>query len=243
MPARLLEDPLGIDCVFSDGRRARRVIKDAAPIGLVRDLLVGLAEIVHPHGTVDSLGTLDFYLVGLRDMAAFMHAAGVHGGAAGLTRGRLAEYWMQTERGRESTTRRMLASFDAAAGGVLQPGVRTLVDGRPFTRPLRGSPVIPYSQQEWDRLHQICRHNVDESFTVHRQASSAAAHGEDPRVGGWNPANQRWLLARLGPCTDRQIGEYLGCAGWSINDRGGIRTASDELFPNVNVRLTGGYDG
>ena len=235
MPAQLLDDPLGIDCLFSDGRRARCVIEGADPVLLVGDLLAGLAEMVHPHGMVDSPGTVGAYFVGVRDMAAFMRERGMRGGAGALTRGRLAEYWMQADRVRESTTRRMLAAFDTARGGALQPGVRALVDGRHFTRPEHGSPLMPYTQQEWERLHQVCRRTVDESFTDHRRALRGAAGGQDPRVGGWNGDNQRWLLMRLGPSSDRQIGGYLGRDGSWVHKRGGTRTASDELFPDVNV--------
>ena len=40
---------------------------------------------------------------------------------------------------------------------------------------------------------------------------------------------------RLGPSSDRQIGAYLGRGGTWVSRRGGIRTASDELFPDVSV--------
>lgn len=248
MPADVLEDPLGIACVFSDGRRQRRIIGDADPARLVRDLLIGLAGMIHPHGAVDSPGTLGSYVVGLRNMAAFMRDRGMHGGADSLTRGQLAEYWMQTDRVHESTTRRMLAAFDAAGGAHLQAGVRALVDGRHFTPRQQDSPLMPYTQEEWEHLHQICRRIVDEAFTAHRKAVKAAAGGEDPRDGGWNAVSQRWLLMRLGPSSDRQIGEYLGCSGTWVLRRGGIRAASDELFPDVNVviayrLLLGMYSG
>jgi hypothetical protein len=248
MPARLLEDPLGIDCVFSDGRRLRHVLGDPDPAALVRDLLTGLAAMVHPHGTVDSPGTVHSYLTGLRDLAGFLRERAVRGGAGVLTRGLLAEYWMQADRLRESTTRRMLAALDTVGGGVLQPGVRALVDGRHFTPTQRSSPLVPYTEQEWQRLHQVCRRMVDEAFTAHRRASVAAARGQDPREGGWDEDNRRWLLRRLGPSSDRQIGEYLSCDGSWVQKRGGIRTASDELFPDVNVviayrLLLGMYSG
>lgn len=247
MPADLLIDPLGIACVFSDGRRKRRFVGDADPALLVHDLLSGLAGMVHPHGSVDSPGTLGSYLLGLRSMAAFMNSRGVLGGASDLTRGQLAEYWMQTDRVRESTTRRMLAAF-GNAGGHLQPGVRALVDGRHFTPRQPGSPLVPYTGEEWDRLHQECRRTVDEAFAAHRRALRAAARGEDPRIAGWSADNQRWLLMRLGPTSDRQIGEYLGCSGTWVARRGGIRAGSDELFPDVNVviayrLLLGMYSG
>jgi hypothetical protein len=94
MPAELLEDPAGISCVFSDGRRFRRTVTAAEPAELVRDLLAGLAALVHPHGSVDSPGALVAYTQGITDIARFMRERGAGGGAARLSRGLLAEYWM-----------------------------------------------------------------------------------------------------------------------------------------------------
>jgi hypothetical protein len=235
MPAELIESPAGISCVFSDGRRYRRTVA-VEPAVLVRDLLAGLAAMIHPHGGVDSPGTVNTYLQGLRDIARFMRKRGAGGGAGTLSRGLLAEYWMQAGRFRESVTRRMLVSFDTACGGgALQPGVRALADGRHFaTRPLT-SPLVPYGEQEWERLHQVCRQAADEAFAKHRRALKSAARGQDPRTGGWTADNQRWLLMRLGPLSDQQAGAYLGYGGTWVNRRGGIRAASDELFPDVGV--------
>jgi hypothetical protein len=42
--------------LFSDGRRCRRTVAEE-PGELVRDLLAGLAAMIHPHGTIDSPGT------------------------------------------------------------------------------------------------------------------------------------------------------------------------------------------
>src|SRR5260370_36337759 len=94
MPAELLENPAGISCVFSDGRRYRRAIA-VEPAELVRDLLKGLAGLVHPHGSVDSPGTVIAYVHGILDIARFMRKRGADGGAARLSRGLLAEDWMQ----------------------------------------------------------------------------------------------------------------------------------------------------
>jgi hypothetical protein len=236
MPAELLADPAGISCLFSDGRRYRRAVAGIEPAVLAGDLLTGLTAMIHPHGSIDSPATVNSYLVGLRDMAGFMEDRGAVGGAGQLSRGLLAEYWMQAGRFRESATRRMLVSFDTVnGGGALQPGVRALADGRHFATRPPSSPLVPYGQQEWERLHQVCRQAADEAFAEHRQALKSAARGQDPRIGGWTADNQRWLLMRLGPSSDQQIGAYLGCGGTWVNRRGGIRAASDELFPDVGV--------
>jgi hypothetical protein len=235
MPAELLGEPAGISCAFSDGRRYRRAVADE-PAALVCDMLAGLAALVHPHGSIDSPATMTAYVQGILDIARFMRERGADGGAGQLSRGLLAEYWMQAGGIRESVTRRMLASFDAASGGsALQPGARALATGRHFAARPASSPLVPYTQEEWDRLHQACRQVADEAFARHRQALRSAARGQDPRDGGWTADNQRWLLMRQGPLSDRQAAAYLGCGGTWVNRRGGIRAASDELFPSVNV--------
>ncbi len=237
MPAELLEDPAGISCVFSDGRRFRRTVTAAEPAELVRDLLAGLAALVHPHGSVDSPGALVAYTQGIADIARFMRERGASGGAARLSRGLLAEYWMQAGGINESVTRRMLASFDSATeGAALQEGARALAAGRHFKAKPSSSPLVPYTEEEWARLRQACRDDVDEAFARHRQALKLAASGQDPRAAGWTPANKRWLLMRLGPLSDVQAGEYLGrSASWVTRIVGGMRAASDELFPGAHV--------
>ncbi len=166
MPAELLAGPPGIACVFSDGRGKRWLLDGAGDPVLVADLLAGLAGKVHPHGTVDAPGTVDAYLIGLRDIAVFMAARGVRGGANALTRAVLAEYWLQAGGMRESTTRAMLAGYDGATG-ALDAGVRALVDGRRFTRWPSGDPLVPYDRQQWERLQDTCRRIADDAFAVH----------------------------------------------------------------------------
>ena len=75
MPAELLENPSGISCVFSDGRRYRRTVT-AGPARLVRDLLEGLAGLVHPHGSIDSPGTVTSYVQGIADIIVAKHRNG-----------------------------------------------------------------------------------------------------------------------------------------------------------------------
>lgn len=133
MPAELPGDPVGICCAFSDGRRSRHVVVTPDPLPLVRDLLAGLAALVHPHGSVDSPGALVAYTQGIADIARFMRERGADGGAARLSRGLLAEYWMQAGGINESVTRRMLAS------PRLRHRRRRAAGGRPCAR--RGAPL------------------------------------------------------------------------------------------------------
>ena len=153
------------------------------PLPLVRDLLTGLAGLVHPHGPVDAPGTVTDYLAGVRDLAGFLRARGARGGAGALTRVLLAEYWMQARWRHESATRRMLAAADAATG-VLRPEVRALVAGRHFAAMPVTAPLQPYTEQEWERLHRVCRHVADEAFGRYPARGGGRPAGADPRLPG-----------------------------------------------------------
>ena len=174
MPAELLNDPPGIACEFGDGRQKRWLSDGAGDPALVADLLAGLAGQVHPHGTVNAPGTVDSYLIGLRDIAVFMTGRGVRGGAIALTRAVLAEYWMQAGGMRESTTRTMLAGYDTATG-TLDPGVRALVNGRRYSPWPSDNPLVPYGQQQWEQLRDTCLRIADDALAAHRRALAAAA--------------------------------------------------------------------
>lgn len=247
MPAELLGNPVGMSCAFSDGRRSRHVVVTPDPLPLVRDLLTGLAGLVHPHGPVDAPGTVTDYLAGVRDLAGFLRARGARGGAGALTRVLLAEYWMQAGWRHESATRRMLAAADAATG-VLRPEVRALVAGRHFAAMPVTAPLQPYTEQEWERLHRVCRQVADEAFGRYRAARAGAAGGDDPRAARWDGGNLRWLLTRLGPAGDGEVAAWLGRNRSWVTARGGVRSACEELYPTMEVTaayrlLLGMYSG
>ena len=90
---------------------------------------------------------------------------------------------MQADRGHESTTRRMLGAFDTVSGGALRAGVRALIDGRHFAPRQRSSPLAPYTQQEWENLHQVCRQVVDQAFTAEPCGRRPAARTRGPEGG------------------------------------------------------------
>jgi hypothetical protein len=108
MPARVRDDPLGIAGVFSDGRRADLQLGAVANARLAHDLLFGLAQLVHPHGTVDAEGTLSGYVTAARHLVGVLAGRGFTGGAGQLTRAMLVEYWMGAAFNYEACTRRML---------------------------------------------------------------------------------------------------------------------------------------
>jgi hypothetical protein len=236
MPAVLLEDPLGIACVFSDGSTAQFGLDGLPCHELAHDLLAGLVELIHPHGTVDAAGSVNHYAQSIRDMTRRLAALGFAGGAADLRRAQLAEYWMAASGPREACTRRMLQALPAA-GGHLDPGVAELADGRAFNPQRNHRPLPPYPEAEWDRLTQTCRSLVDESFAAHQQALAAAARGQHPNAGGWTPANLRWLLARLGPVSTEAFAAELGCTQGAVQQRGGFPQASLDMFPSQDALI------
>lgn len=235
MPAAVVDEPLGIECSFSDGRRFRWTLKDPKCPALARDLLAGLAGLIHPHGRVDSPSTVNVYRVGLLHMLGWMSDRGVTGGAATLTRGRLAEYWVGTDALRESTTRAVLAGVDNVSG-VLQPGVRELVDGRAFHASPRRVPLQPYTETEWARLIRICREIVKASYAGHLAARAGASRGRDPRDGEWLEENLAWLMCRDGPMSEQMFADYVG---------GGVtqpRVSAACRLPQVRAALFPGTD-
>ena len=77
MPAVLSADRLGIECVFSDGSTARFDLDDLPCPDLAGDLLVGLAELIHPHGAVDAAGSVNHYAQSIRDLTRTLGGRGV----------------------------------------------------------------------------------------------------------------------------------------------------------------------
>jgi hypothetical protein len=236
MSARLLTDPLGIACVFSDGSRVRRMWGEVADSQLACDLLTGLTHLVHPHGTVDAEGTLGGYLTAARNLVDALGRRGFHGGAAQLTRGMLIEYWMSVAFNYEASTRRMLRAFDTATGG-LDIRVRELTAGNAYHRQPRFQPLGPYREAEWVRLTNTCRTIVDDAYAAHRRALGDAERGSDPREAGWTRQNVTWLLARIGPASAERVAAHLSWSRADVEKRGGVLPVRARLFPNLDVTV------
>ena len=214
---------------------------------LARDLLVGLVELIHPHGTVDAAGSVGHYAQSIRDMARKLAGLGFAGTAADLRRGLLVEYWMAASGPREACTRRMLQAFQVLTG-VFDADVAELIAGRAYNQQRNHRQLPPYSEAEWDQLIHTCRTIVDESFAAHQQALVAADRGRHPSIGGWTPANLRWLLARLGPVSSTAFGAEVGCTQSAVQQRGGFAQASAEMFPTLDALIAyrllfGAYSG
>lgn len=247
MPATIIEDPLGIDCVFSDGTTAQFCVDGLPNPALAHDLLVGLVELIHPHGTVDAAGSVGHYAQSIRDMTRKLAGLGFAGSATDLRRGQLAEYWMAASGPREACTRRMLQAFHAVTG-ELAADVAELAAGRAYNPQRNHRQLPPYSEAEWDRLIQTCRTIADEAFAAHQQALEAAERGRHPSVGGWTPANLRWLQARLGPVSSTDFGAEVSCTQGAVQQRGGFTQASREMFPSQDALIAyrllfGAYSG
>ena len=233
MPATVTDSPLGIACVFSDGSAATFSMDGLPCPVLARDLLDGLAGLIHPHGTVDTAGSVGHYVQSVRDMTRKLAAGGFTGGAADLRRPLAAEYWLAATGPREACTRRMLQ----AIAGQLDPQVAELAAGRAYNPQRNHRALPPYPEEDRDRLASICRTIADESFAAHRQALDDAVGGQHPASGGWTPANLRWLLARTGPVPSAQFGEMLGCTRSAVQQRSGFTDAVKDLFPSQDVLI------
>ncbi|MER6617774.1 hypothetical protein [Streptomyces xantholiticus] len=252
MPATVIEDPLGIAAVFSNGtsvfltvnvRAGGKTYRTRNPV-LARDMLSGLADLVHPHGDVDATRTLNEYTSAIRALTNGLADLGFTGGADELTRAHLAEHWLRGEHGAavESLSRRMLARMDDLSG-LLKPDVREMVDGRQFQvsrRRRTKSSLVPYTEGEWARLTEACEQAVKHSYSAFRSARSAAEGGEDPLTGGWSEANVYWAYTRWGPL------EAKPYADWSPGHFSGLPegqfpyrkvAVSARLFPDASTVL------
>jgi hypothetical protein len=234
MPATVLQDPAGIWCLFSDGSTAQFELDGLPCPGLVTDLLAGLADLIHPHGTVDAAGSVNHYVQAIRDMARKLAHRGFLGRAGDLRRVMVAEHWMGSSGPKEACTRRMILAF-ATAGGRLDEEVAEFAAGRAFNPQKNHKQLPPYREGEWERLTSICRSIVDTAYAAHKHALADAQRGQHPKDGGWCGENLRWLLARVGPVGTAGFGAHMGFTEHMVRNRGGFIEASSDLFPTLDV--------
>jgi hypothetical protein len=236
MPTMVTDDPLGITCVFSDGTRAEFGLEGLPNPRLVRDLAAGLVELIHPHGSVDSARTVAAYLLALRRMVDRLAEQGFTGGADQLRRGQLAQFWMAGPAPLEALTRALVEGY-ARFGGSLADGVLELAAGRHFNiQPFR-RPLPPYPEAEWQRLTDVCRSLVDESYAAHRRALAAIRQGCHPDEGGWTWENFCWLMARLGPLSTPEVARAVGKSHKVFRKRGAavFYRAVQDVFPHLDI--------
>jgi len=239
MPTTVLDDPLRLACVFSDGSRAAFDLTGLPNPRLVRDLATGLVELIHPHGSVGTAGTVDQYVRGLHRMVRTLADQGFTGGVGDLRRGQLAQFWMAGPNWLEALTRYLVEGY-ARSGGRLGEGVLELAAGRHFNIQRNRRPLPPYSEDEWQRLTIICRQQVDDSYAAHRRALASAAGGRHPGTGGWTHQNFCWLLSTLGPLGSSEAAEAIGMSINVFRHRGVtavFHEAALAMFPHLEVVL------
>ena len=236
MPTRVTDDPLGLACVFSDGRRAQFDLSDLPNPRLTHDLAGGLVELIHPHGSADSASTVDGYVAALRAMVRALAERGFDDGAADLRRVQLAQFWMAGPTRLEALTRALVEGY-ARSGGVLHAGVLELAAGRHFNIQPNRQPLPPYPEVEWRRLTEVCRTLVDDSYAAHRRALEAVRHGHHPGEAGWTRQNFCWLLARLGPVATPRVVAELGMtySAFRHRDYWVFNQALQDVFPHLDV--------
>ncbi|MFK0258669.1 hypothetical protein [Streptomyces sp. NPDC090445] len=236
MPTMLIDEPLGISCVFSDGSRAEFSLDGLPNPQLARDLATGLVDLIHPHGTADSTGTVNFYVQALRSMVRTLAERGFTGRASRLRRSQLAEYWMGSTGKQEALTRAMIEGF-AQSGGALREEALELATGRHFNPQPNRRALPPYPEGEWQRLTEVCCRLVEESYTAHQQAMTTIQRARHPAEGGWTPENLRRLLAELGPVSIGEFGRNLGISAAVVHNRGGFHEAVRAMFPDLGVLI------
>ncbi|MEU2006277.1 hypothetical protein ACH47B_34505 [Rhodococcus sp. NPDC019627] len=239
MPTMVTEDPLGLSCVFSDGSRANFDLSDLPNPRLARDLAVGLVELIHPHGSVDTAGTVDVYLRGLRRMVRTFADREFTGGVGELRRGQLAQFWLAGPAWVEALTRALVEGY-ARSGGSLSNEVLELAAGRHFNIQPNRRPLPPYSEAEWQQLTAVCQKEVEGSYAAHRRALEAVPRGRYPGDGSWTWENFCWLLSKLGPVGSCEAADAIGV---SINVFRKRRTnavfyeAALAVFPHLDVLI------
>ncbi|MCX5276776.1 hypothetical protein [Streptomyces virginiae] len=108
MPASVIDDPLGVSCVFMDGRRAECFLNDGQLPGLAVQLVRALADLVKPHGDLDSPDSVRGYLVSIRFFLRDLVEHGFGGTAENLSRPVLARALMALKQGRHESSVRIL---------------------------------------------------------------------------------------------------------------------------------------
>ncbi|KZM75009.1 hypothetical protein [Nocardia terpenica] len=236
MPTSVTDEPLGLHCVFSDGSTAAFDLAGLPNSRLARDLAIGLVELIHPHGSADTAGTVDAYAGALRAMVRRLAEQGFTGGAADLRRGKLAQFWMAGPRRLEALTRSLVEGY-ARSGGCLADGVLELAVGRHFNIQPYRRPLPPYPDSEWHRLTETCQRLVDESYTTHHRALATKVPADHSVRQGWAYENFCWLVGQLGPVRTPEAAHAMGLTYSAFQNRRlpDYYAAVEAMFPHLDV--------
>jgi hypothetical protein len=240
MPAELIEEPLAIRVITSRGTHQVVPITPGDNPALARDLAVGLAGLVHPHGPLDSVRTVGDYADSIHALVAALPSGKAPGGAAGIRRGPLLEYLLGARSRREAHARALLRSFDEERG-TLDAQVRPVLVGRPFKKEAH-APLPPFTEGEWRRISEACRTALRASFADWREGVSLAERGRDPFEHGVSLQNACWLVANRGPVTEPEVAERLGKKPWQRYEfdggfAGTFARANAMLLPSIASAL------
>jgi hypothetical protein len=249
MPAEVIADPVPcLAYVVRDGSRKAWVEGGRCP-RLALDLLAGAANLVHPHGRLDSRGSVTNVLIGIRRLVNFASERGFSGGAQELRRPLLVEFWMGSSSADERLTKAALRALDQETG-MLDPKVRALIHGRSFNPTRHGDNIPPYSEAEWSRIIGTCERHVRGELAAHRAVVQQGRAGRDPLPeGDWAPGNAAWLLIKHGPLTVGQLRRRLHTPVRSqLTACRVLAAARRSLFPDTQVVISyqilfGAYTG
>lgn len=239
MSAWVVEEPLGVHFVFTNGREWTAELTGLPNPQLARDLAQGLAANAHPQGGIGAKNTAKFHGIALRQMVIRLAEAGFTGAASDLTRATVIRYWMTCTYARERETRMLLRGFDAVTG-ALRPEVRAHLAGNQVQAYRANRPYQAYTDGEWEQLETALRARVENSWVRHRRAMHLAANGADPiAADSREPRDIACLLLWEGPFPDRPGYDAGGGtatqAEWDL--RRAVRRVRDDLFPTRSVQV------
>jgi hypothetical protein len=240
MPGSVIDEPLGVSCVFMDGQRAECSLNEDRLPDLAAQMVRALADLVKPHGDLDSENSVRGYLVSIRYFLRDLDEHGFTGAARNLSRPVLARALIALKQGRhESPVRILLRRLDDLER-VLPADVRRFVDGRNFhARPAEDRrPLVPYSEREWANLISVCDGITARAYTAFKAALREAEQGQDVAVGGWSRENVQWVLRHRGPVgmlPRRVRGQYADVRRLTKVYPGAGNEAVAALFPGPGV--------
>lgn len=236
MSAQVVDEPLAVEFVFSNGTRYTVELAHLPCPRLVRDLARGLAAMAHPHGGIDAAGTAAQYRPAIMRLGRAMEVLGFTGGAGELSKAQLVQFWLAQPPYLGQRVRALLRSLDQVHEGLLRPDVAQYLTGPPLRPRPKPRPLPPYSSGEWQRLRRCCEAIVEEAITDQREAFADAGRGQDPSIGGWAvPENQLWLLREHGPMNAAEVADHLGWSRRKVQQTTAPCAAGRRLYPTVRV--------